>query len=907
MQAQDSEIESSTDADTCLHSTSVGILFIHGIGNQQRGDTLLHFGEPVIRWINSWLEGSSATGTEVRIIDASLRQADDPVAPAHALLRIRYRDPQVSEEQDRNRHWLMAESNWAETFVPPSYAQVAKWSVQLFPWAVASHFGEQMQRRMRAAEISGQGLAKLARSTGNLVSASLFLALGLCLTPVIVALMLLMLILGLVPISWIRSAVGSFQRMLASVIGDSFTLLDNEIQAAAIVGRVRRDMLWLSKRCNKVALVAHSQGAAIAHEVIRSLSEEGLDPPELLITFGSGLKKLAMLRGIRKSELKWRPYLVLPGLIMSAVTVFDVVVPTIQHWRFVLTMTVASVIVFTIGGVLDKLRGIWKKKKNIVKLEIFSLPFILGIVGAIGCLALILAPSFITNPFSVVAFLIGLAFIYLGIKPILQETNLEPDILALPEQTRWLDFFASADPVSNGALLESGPYSVSWPHYTGDKRVVTESASLLERDDDFLLPNEIDCRNQRDCYKGELMRFAQISNRSSAITDHISYWKNTEEFVGPVACALADLDNLQLDRLCDSDGRLLEVAKYRRRWRLKCLRYIAGFFVALVGLVLIGMWSSIPDSLQHAPQLLVWITSATQSAFSQVPILATMGSSITVKLMFVVLVVCLGAIAYLLSRAIWLLWEWQDAAQYLARKRFEPAPLIVKALLLFGILMANASWLLLVGSTSYFLSAVGMAAIISPIVAGISIRGLLAFSIYIPAFAIALMHIEADQAMSFYNVSTLTLVVATLILFVLWLISDSRVGHILNQRIDGICGAGNVHVAYARLFDVKEQQQRVLSEYLARVEKAIVGVEAVIEDSKATQGFFKKIGAWFTKIDAKGSLFDLNAEKKELDKALGQDSQLITSKAALINKVLLKLSWLIVVTAVMVWGIPYII
>lgn len=42
----------------------IGVLLVHGIGQQRRGETLVDYGEPMVRWIQQWIDGSSLLVTE---------------------------------------------------------------------------------------------------------------------------------------------------------------------------------------------------------------------------------------------------------------------------------------------------------------------------------------------------------------------------------------------------------------------------------------------------------------------------------------------------------------------------------------------------------------------------------------------------------------------------------------------------------------------------------------------------------------------------------------------------------------------------------------------------------------------------------------------------------------------------
>jgi hypothetical protein len=83
-----------------------------------------------------------------------------------------------------------------------------------------------------------------------------------------VLLSLVLLALALVeklPIPRIDTAVRWVAVRISAVLGDSYMLAHCPVQFAAMRTQVARDLRWLQGRCEKVAVVAHSQGAAIVH------------------------------------------------------------------------------------------------------------------------------------------------------------------------------------------------------------------------------------------------------------------------------------------------------------------------------------------------------------------------------------------------------------------------------------------------------------------------------------------------------------------------------------------------------------------------------------------------------------------------------------------------------------------
>jgi hypothetical protein len=91
------------------------------------------------------------------------------------------------------------------------------------------------------------------------------LVLSLVLSALAVLLLLLLLIFSVLPIPKASSFAAKLATRLATSIGDSYVLVESPTQFNAMVSRVRRDLKWLSSRCKHLAIVAHSQGAVVAH------------------------------------------------------------------------------------------------------------------------------------------------------------------------------------------------------------------------------------------------------------------------------------------------------------------------------------------------------------------------------------------------------------------------------------------------------------------------------------------------------------------------------------------------------------------------------------------------------------------------------------------------------------------
>ena len=206
------------------------------------------------------------------------------------------------------------------------------------------------------------------------------------------------------------------------------------LHAGALPGAVRcdahpgcRDLRWLQERCDKVAIVAHSQGAAIAHQVLK----DGYQPANLqaFITLGQGITKLHLLQRMdwdpRVSRAAWwSRLLVTIGMFFAGLPALGLLA---RHWT--------------------------------------STPVVKALTSM---------------PVSIILISAGFVCIAAGIMAAVHAVcgDLEED-LALPEaRFSWSDYYASADPVSNGPLIDRARRHQTWL-LPGSCNQVYNSASII--------------------------------------------------------------------------------------------------------------------------------------------------------------------------------------------------------------------------------------------------------------------------------------------------------------------------------------------------------------------------------------------------------------------------------------------
>jgi hypothetical protein len=282
----------------------LGVLFVHGIGEQDRGATLTDFGTPLAEWLAS---RAGLWNGEAKVVEAAIT-GDEQEPP---LAEIHIRDGLGETDQ----RWLLAESWWAQSFHMPPFADLARWGFAVAPWTIGSHFGERLRN---ARNEPADGFIERLQKALKMIVRFLSLFGGMVMSIGVVIALVLLLWLSFIPWNRLRDSVKAIQLRISGWLGDSYLFVARPIEFAAIVAKVRRDLAWLSARCRIVAVVAHSQGAAVACHALSDV-ESKERAPQLLITFGSGLRKLEQQRYIRRyPQLIRGAALAVVGVLLAA-------------------------------------------------------------------------------------------------------------------------------------------------------------------------------------------------------------------------------------------------------------------------------------------------------------------------------------------------------------------------------------------------------------------------------------------------------------------------------------------------------------------------------------------------------------------------------------------------------------
>ena len=122
----------------------LGVLFVHGIGEQLQGETLTHFADPLSSWFTRWLTKNEEVepGQEVSGVALSDTElAPGASTPAHTLMTVP--DP-LGKRPDTT--WLLAESWWADTFRPPKTQTLLIWVLTILPYMLLEQVSVPLRR-----------------------------------------------------------------------------------------------------------------------------------------------------------------------------------------------------------------------------------------------------------------------------------------------------------------------------------------------------------------------------------------------------------------------------------------------------------------------------------------------------------------------------------------------------------------------------------------------------------------------------------------------------------------------------------------------------------------------------------------------------------------------------------------
>ncbi len=535
----------------------LGLLVVHGIGEQAQGSTLVQWSDALADWLRVWSADEPGTalhlpaGTERRV---SVERAELAPAegPAHATLRF-----DIPDADDPSQTWVVAEGWWAGAFQAPSFGELWSWSFVSVPATAAMHTNAMVGRAVAQVRRSHTPLERAVNATRLAGLVALLTALVLV-SPAVIVLFTALLAVGFVAQLLPFPAVGAFvsRAQLAAIgtIGDSQRLVESPTQAGAIKAPIIDGLAHLVERgCTRIAILAHSQGAAVTHKALADLQhrlEPDQPPPvDALITVGSGLPKVHALEHLSRSG-GWR------NLRVASLAVPICAVTIALCWWYLNErglygglLGMAAIAAVTVvwarssarrrrEALADHVAGRrssppheWTAPIDLAGTPIPRIPivvsvlaaFVWGVIASHGMAAFGIYLAGLTGLAAIVLISVG------RIPPIGNDIDRMAD--------HWLDLYARRDPVPAGPTRTE---RVGWP------------------------------------------RSLPITNRASVVRDHTGYHRNADECLTHVGIELLDL----VDAPIPTEAARLHTSVYglERRWRAVWAR-IVNLVLGLAALV----------------------------------------------------------------------------------------------------------------------------------------------------------------------------------------------------------------------------------------------------------------------------------------------------------------------------------
>jgi hypothetical protein len=503
-----------------------GVLFVDGFREQLSGSAIALLAAALYRWLFFWnARPDPQSASQPTLSDVVLSSAggeDDQ--PAHLVLSV----PLQLSTGDRDARWLLAESSWADLFTTPRFLGLARWIWKVSTCLLVLQFVTPMRRHWHAARLA-HGLSR-ALVAGAVAGIYVVLMGVAALVSVLLAAVLLAVALAAyLPIPRIDEAVRWVVVHISSVLGDSYMLAHCPVQFAAMRTQVAHDLAWLQGRCERVAVVAHSQGAALAHRVLK----DGIyqrDSLKAFITLGQGISKFDLLW-----RLDWDPQAHRKA----------------QRSRVLVTLGMGCAGLPAVGLVV----GHWAN----------TAPF----------------KALMSLPWWPLLIAVGFAGIGWGVHQAMRAVcgDVEQD-LGLPDAAfSWSDYYASADPVSNGPLA---PGSGARQHQATDEKAP-------------LVPSPCN----------------EVYNSGSLIFDHNGYLRNQDELLSSL---LNDLVAAAYGQDANTDDRPelvrhSDVAKSSQR-RRQLVRWLVAARIAALGLFSALLWVNLGRALKHPMNQLMHLSAA---------------------------------------------------------------------------------------------------------------------------------------------------------------------------------------------------------------------------------------------------------------------------------------------------------
>lgn len=255
----------------------VGVVFIHGIGQQPESATVREFGGALLDWVQEW---HKARGLDLCVATSELSYGERTAGPARFSLQI------PASEGHPAQTWVLSEAWWAARLAAPDFVTMIKWGARVTTRVL-----------MRLSRNVDEGMARVAHDErsflkGLIVRVSgVFLLVGYMLAlTALLPFIAVLFVLAQLPDPFARLVLG-LRTFLIEQIGDFYTFLYDDIQAVHVRRSVPFTIAFLvdELKCGRVVIAAHSHGTVVAYDALSSGIVKDPGRVTTLITFGAAL------------------------------------------------------------------------------------------------------------------------------------------------------------------------------------------------------------------------------------------------------------------------------------------------------------------------------------------------------------------------------------------------------------------------------------------------------------------------------------------------------------------------------------------------------------------------------------------------------------------------------------------
>jgi len=272
----------------------IGVVFVHGVGEQKQSSTIREQGGPLLDWIWGWHTARDLPADQcLQPQWAKLSYGVQLTGPARFSVHL----PAYDVRAPTPKHWdpttwVLAEGWWATRLEAPSMVTMLVWSIRILGRFWVGLWNEAVRRtrdRFAHRTAGGAALGEFWERIGNVLLVGAEIPLAILSYPFVV----LLLIVAQIPVDALQKFIllTLIRPLLVDRIGDFWIYLHDYPGAMHIRRGVEEaiDSLVDDDHCDEIVVIAHSQGAVVAFDALTSGGIAHIDLIRRFITVGGAL------------------------------------------------------------------------------------------------------------------------------------------------------------------------------------------------------------------------------------------------------------------------------------------------------------------------------------------------------------------------------------------------------------------------------------------------------------------------------------------------------------------------------------------------------------------------------------------------------------------------------------------